>query len=95
MLFFFSPQLTLQFTEGVLWLSNGFNVVKTILSHGSRGGSNFFQGGGGSTFSRGGVQMLISIETHITCDFPAGGLDRLSPPPPPPPPPPTLDPHML
>ena len=29
-------------------------------------GSNFFQGGG--------VQMLISIETHITCDFP-GGLD--------------------
>ena len=29
------------------------------------GGSNFFQGGGG-----GGFQMLISIETHITCDFP-------------------------
>ena len=28
----------------------------------------------GSTFSR-GVQMLISIETHITitCDFPGGG----------------------
>ena len=28
--------------------------------------SNFFQGGGG------GVQMLISIKTHITCDFPEG-----------------------
>ena len=29
------------------------------------GGSNFFLGWGG-----GGVQMLISIETHMTCDFP-------------------------
>ena len=36
--------------------------------------------GGGPTFPRevqlfpggGGVQMLISIETHITCDFPRG-----------------------
>ena len=28
-------------------------------------GSNFFEGGGG-------VQMLISIETYITCDFPGG-----------------------
>ena len=27
------------------------------------GGSNFFPGGGG-----GGVQKLISIETHIACD---------------------------
>ena len=29
----------------------------------------------------GGVQMLISIETHITCDFPGGGggPDPLSP----------------
>ena len=33
------------------------------------GGSNFFPGGGGG----GGVQMLISIETHIcTCYFPGG-----------------------
>ena len=40
-----------------------------------QGGSNFFPGGGG------GVQMLISIETHITCDFPGGegGPDPLSP----------------
>ena len=31
-------------------------------------------GGGGSTFSWGGVQMLIPAETHITCDFPKGGV---------------------
>ena len=46
--------------------------------------------GGGATFARGvqlfpgGVQMLISIETHITCDFPGGSG----------PPIPPLDPHM-
>ena len=33
--------------------------------------SNIFHGG--PTFSR-EVQMLISIETHITCDFPGGVL---------------------
>ena len=45
-------------------------------------GSNFFQGGGGG----GGVQMLISIETNITCNFQGGGgPERLSP---------SLDPHM-
>ena len=34
---------------------------------------------GGPTFSR-GVQMLISIETHMPCDFPGrGGPDPLSP----------------
>ena len=44
---------------------------KTIIFHGFRGcptfsrGFQLFPGGGG-----GGVQMLISIETHITCDFP-------------------------
>ena len=41
---------------------------------GGRGGvSNFFQGGG--------VQMLISLETHVrTCYFPEGGCpDPLSP----------------
>ena len=38
-------------------------------------GVHYFPGGGGQTFSR-GVQMLISIETHIrTCYFP----DPLSP----------------
>ena len=64
--------------------SNGFIKEKTILFQGSRGGptfprggSNFFQGGGGV----GGVQMLISIETHITC----GSGPLISP----------LDPHMI
>ena len=38
---------------------------------------HYFRGGGGGggcpNFSRGGVQMLISIETHIrTCYFPGG-----------------------
>ena len=38
--------------------SNGFITENTILFNGSRG-SNF--------------QVLISIETHITCDFSGGG----------------------
>ena len=39
---------------------------------GGRGVSNFFQGGG--------VQMLISLETHVrTCYFPGGCPDPLSP----------------
>ena len=38
------------------------------------GGSNFFPGGGG------GGQMLISIETHITCDFPGEGVRIPYPP---------------
>ena len=42
------------------------------------GGSNFFSVGGG------GVQMLISIVTHITCEFPGGSG----------PPIPPLDAHM-
>ena len=42
------------------------------------GGFNFFQGGGG-------VQMLISIKTHTTCDFPEGSG----------PPCPPLDPRMF
>ena len=50
------------------------------------GGSSIFQGGG-PTFSRGGggVQMLISIKTHITCDFQEGSG----------PPVPPLDPRMF
>ena len=51
-------------------------------------GVQHFPGGRGvPTFSRGGgVQMLISIETYITCDFPEGGMSGPSIPP--------LDPHM-
>ena len=31
----------------------------------------------------GGFNCLFPIETHITCDFPGGGVGPLSPPPPP------------
>ena len=54
--------------------SNGFNAEKTILMlyKGSRGGPLFSRGGGSLTFSS-GVQMLVSIETHLrTCYFPGG-----------------------
>ena len=48
------------------------NSKKTIIFYGLRGGGGQHLPGR-PTFSRGGgVQMLISIETHITCDF--GGL---------------------
>ena len=60
---------------------------KTIIFKGFRGGPTFSRGER-ATFSMeggGGVQWVISIETHITCDFPGGGVDPISPP---------LDPHM-
>ena len=41
-------------------------------------GVQLFTRGGGSNFFQAGVQMLISIETHITCDFPGGGADHPS-----------------
>ena len=44
-------------------------------------------GGGGGGGSR--VQVLISIETHIACDFPGGGGGGSGPPITP------LDPHMV
>ena len=70
---------------------NGFIAEKTILIlyQGSRRGPLFSRGGGGSqTFSGGGVQMLISLETHVrTCYFPGGGGGVRTPYPP-------LDPHM-
>ena len=54
--------------------SNGLIAEKTIfmLYQGSRGGPLFSRGGGGQLFP-GGVQMLISLETHVrTCYFPGG-----------------------
>ena len=62
--------LVLSLFYSLLRGSKGFIAEKTILIlyKGSifRSVSNFFQGGGG-------VQMLISIETHIrTCYFPGG-----------------------
>ena len=55
--------------------SNGFIAEKIILYQGSRGGP-LYSGGGVSNFfwvGGGGVQMLISIETHIRTYFPGGG----------------------
>ena len=66
---FYSPELILQLTEG----SNGFITEKTILFNGSRVGPEFSRGRGSNFFL-----MLISKETHITCDFP-GDPDPLSP----------------
>ena len=62
--------------------SNGFIAEKTILIlyQGSRGGPSFSRGRESNFFPGGGVQMLISIETHIrTCYFPGGCLEPLSP----------------
>ena len=68
--------------------SNGFIAEKTILIlyKGSRGGPLFSGGRGGvQFFPGGGVQMLISIETHIRIVMFQGECpDPLSP----------LDPHM-
>ena len=54
--------------------SNGFITGKTtILFQRSRGVQHFPGRGGGPTFpGGGGVQMLISIENHMTCDFQGG-----------------------
>ena len=43
------------------------------------GGPTFFRGGGVQHFKGRGVQMLISIKTHITCDFPEGVLTPCPP----------------
>ena len=52
--------------------SNGFITEKTYFSKDPELVKHFPGGkGGGSNFSvGGGVQLLISMETHITCDFP-------------------------
>ena len=62
---------------------NGFITEKSIHCQGSRGGPTFSRGV--QLFPGWGVQMQISIETHITCDFPGGGgggggLDPVSSP---------------
>ena len=55
--------------------SNGFIAEKTILIlyQGSIGAPLFSREGGPKLFPGGGVQMLISLETHVrTCYFPGG-----------------------
>ena len=52
---------------------------KTITFQGFRGGPTFSRGGVQLFPGGGGVQIFISIETHITCDFQGwGGQDPLS-----------------
>ena len=68
------------FTEGVQWL-----FQRKLLFLKVSEGSNFFKGGGQLFPWRGGVQWVISIETHKTCDFPGGGGGPHIPP---------MDPHM-
>ena len=64
------------FTEGAQWL-----FQRKLLFLKVSEGVQLFQGGR-ATFSMegggGGGQWVISIETHITCDFP-GGADPISP----------------
>ena len=80
---FFSPQLILQKSNDLFQRKlSFFNVLEggPTFSSGVQlfpGGSNFFQGGGSN--------CLFPIETHITCDFPAGSG----------PPVPPLDPHLV
>ena len=67
---FFSPQLILQFYSGI--------SKKTLIFQGFRG-VNIFKGWGGGRSQPGwGIEMLISVEIHRTCDFAGWGL----PPPP-------------
>ena len=70
----------------ILSTAEGFRGQEAILNKGSRDGPLFSGGEGGvQLFPGGGVQMLISIETHIhTCYFPGGVSGPLSP----------LGPHM-
>ena len=65
---FFSLQLILQFRDGVqrFYYRENYTFPRTWR------GSYIFRGGGGHLFPGGGVQMLISIGTPITCDFPGG-----------------------
>ena len=84
---FFSPQLILQFyIEGVQRFYYRENNTFPRIQR----GPTFSRGGGGSNFFPGGAgelqgQMLISIETHVFCDFPGGSG----------PPIPPLDLHMV
>ena len=61
--------------------SNGFIAEKTMLFQGIRGGPTFRE----VQLFTGGIQMLISIEIDITCDFPGMRVHNPYPP---------LDPHM-
>ena len=74
-LFFFSPQLISQKSNGQFQRNLSYFKVPEGVQH-FPGGVHFLLGRGGRP------NCLFPIETHITCDFPGGGLDPLSPPPP-------------
>ena len=78
--FLFSPHLILQKSNGQFQRNLSFFEVPEGVQN--------FPGGGGPTFSRGGggSNCLFFIETHISCDFPGGGVQTPCPPP--------LDPHL-
>ena len=67
--FFSSPQLILQKSYGQFHRNLSFFMVSEGVQH--------FPGG--PTFSR-GSNCLFPIETHITCDFPGGGVRTPYPP---------------
>ena len=72
---FYQSYLVLSLFYSLRRGSNGFIAEKTILIlYQESKGSIILRGGGCQTFSRGGgVQMLISLETHVrTCYFPGG-----------------------
>ena len=71
--FFFSPQLILQFTEVLL-------QRKLIFTNYPEGVQHFPGDQGVQLFPGVWVQMQISIETHITCDFFRGGVRTPYPP---------------
>ena len=72
----FSPQFILQSTEGGGGWSNDFLQRKLYFSKDPEGVQHF----PGVQLFPGGIQMLISIETHITCEFPGGGSGPPIPP---------------
>ena len=63
--FFFSPQLILQKSNGQFQRNLSFFKVPEGVQHFPGGGVQLFPGGGGSN-------CLFPIETHITCNFPGG-----------------------
>ena len=75
-----SPQPIKKSNRGCPMVYQWFISEKTINFQGFREGPAFSRGRG-SSFSRGKVQMLISIDTRITCDF-LGGRGGSDPYPP-------------
>ena len=67
---FFCHQFIFSFTEGVQLIIIGFISEQLyFLKVSEEGVIQLFPGGGG-----GRIQILTSMETHITCDFPGGGV---------------------